>query len=55
MAVPVWLKYPNALVIGKCEYRQTLRCVMLLDGRFERFRAFIIAVCGDKDDLLTLA
>ena len=28
---------------------------MVLDGGFERFRAFIIAVGSNKDDLLTLA
>jgi hypothetical protein len=27
---------------------------MVLGGGLERFRAFIIAVCCDKDDLLTL-
>ena len=45
----------HALVISKCEYGQTLRCVLLPDGGFERFRTFIIAVGGDKDDSLTLA
>jgi hypothetical protein len=45
----------NALVIGKGKYGQTLRCVLVPDGECERFRAFIIAVSGEQDDLLPLA
>jgi hypothetical protein len=45
----------NALVIGKGKYGQTLRSVLVLDGECERFRAFIIAVSGEQDDLLPLA
>ena len=37
----------NALVIGKGKYGQTLRCVLVLDGECERFRAFIIAGSGE--------
>jgi class 3 adenylate cyclase len=44
----------NALIIGKGKYGQTLRCVRVPDGKCERFRAFIIAVSGEQDDLFPL-
>src|SRR2546422_3869720 len=34
----------HALIIGKCEYGQTLRGVLVLDGGFERCRALCSAI-----------
>jgi hypothetical protein len=44
----------NTLVIGQREDGETCRRVVLLNGGLERFRAVIIAVCGEQDDLRTL-
>jgi hypothetical protein len=44
----------TTLVIGQREDGETCRRVVLLNGGLERFRAVIIAVCSEQDDLLTL-